>query len=248
MGMPKTHNLKNGAARPEGFEHYLTVAEACRRLGVNRRTFDRYQAAGEIEERWKDGTQYFFEPSTIDSLAELKADENAQNALDQPTAALLGQAYAHNERLLTQLLEAQERTMNMQDKVLERTFSRIERLEQTHAELIEAREEALDQSHERQVAMQEALSAQQRKDQALAWLKEVSPKLLDAYLAKKNPAALFLNTLTPEQVELALMLGKDGLWSEQQLAMLQQIQKDMLAKQAQSTDNPEPGEKTESTE
>lgn len=211
---------------PDGSDDWPTADELCETYGISRRAFDAMGIP-----RVKVGRAYRYDPAVV---ANIKWDETPasypdagtpeggyytaqapiSNVLDAPTAALLKQAYAHNEFLFTRVLEALAEA-NKELRV------RCSDLEQSHASLIAAREDALSEAAERQALAQVTAATEARKDRTLSEITELGKVALNNRANEKAGSA-FLGSITDSQLDMALAFG-DEFWSPEQLDLLKRI-------------------------
>lgn len=208
-------------------EGLIQTVDAARLLGKTRRTFDRWLQDGRVSERWQtaEGT-YFYDPDELENIALEIAEEKSDGALDQPTAALLHQAYKHNEVMLAQMKDMTATTLEAQKATIILLQERCAVLEKSHNDAINAREDALSHAAERDSAALAAMSEQTRKDKIVDNVFKLAPEVMKAHRASKTSDKL-LKSLTTEQVNAAIFLGTD-MWSEEQLEILKQIQTQMM--------------------
>lgn len=209
------------------------AAEAAKQLGISRRTFDRMHSLGKIDRyRGKDG-KYRYNPEDISRLSEdLQADEDEVLAAiaDSPTAALLSQAYAHNHFMMTTMRDMTAAMVAMQGEHTKLLTERNQRLEDSRDEMIAAREKAMSEAHERELAAKQLDSENARKDKALKGLLELAPVAMATRGASK-----FMSSISPMQLQMALGLGTE-FWTAEQLDILKKM---AAAKPVTITDNPE---------
>jgi len=184
--------------------NWVSTDDAARLCRLTRRVFLQRWGAGDIDcPRYSVAGErgYWWDPTELEVETAV-----AGEVIDAPTAALLAQAYAHNETLFgqykTQVGELLEhyRTINAS------LNSRCSSLESAHAELIAAREAALNDATARQIAQQEAEAQQKRKDEALSKLLEVGPGFLSNWLTR-NEAVSFIDSISAEQLEVLIQLA-----------------------------------------
>lgn len=210
---------------------WLTTEQAAQRLELSRRvfemrckggeyTFPRYKVAGD--------RQYYYDPN---DLAAVRQDEVLEMSRDAPAAALLGQAYSHNEMLVKLHLDMTRQLLQHQTDENQKLRDRCAQLEQTQIDLIQAREDMLNDQHARDLATKELQDSSERKDKALAWLIELAPTILQTHMASKmqSGAVRFLQSITVEQIEMLIGLNEmsksDDETSE---TMLSEEQEEML--------------------
>jgi len=199
--------------------NWVSTDDAARLCRLTRRVFLQRWGSGDIDcPRYSVAGErgYWWDPTELEVETAV-----AGEVIDAPTAALLAQAYAHNETLFgqykTQVGELLEhyRTINAS------LNSRCSSLESAHAELIAAREAALNDATARQIAQQEAEAQQKRKDEALNKLLEVGPGFLSNWLTR-NEAVSFIDSISAEQLEILIQLAdaSDGFLTPSQKAMI----------------------------
>lgn len=204
-----------------GNEDWPTAEQAAKALGITRRTFDKFYAAGRIVRYRSTKGVYHYDPADIDRLLAEKDDSESESAWLQanPTAALMMIAYRQmqlsSQRADQMVMWAFEQ-MRTDAKLLR---ERCTQLEAAQTGLISAREQALNEAHERQAASELIKLDAERKSKALDEIVNLGKQALGAREASK-----FLNSFTPEQIHLAASLGKE-MWSPEQLATIERMAK-----------------------
>lgn len=147
----------NGSAKDERAT-WPGAAEAAERLGCSVSTLRRKVAAGQLHPATIDGSLRFppheLEPEGGDTSSDILAG----------SAALLRQALAHNERLVSLLVEPARQIVEMLGKENAALRSRVTDLEQRHSQSLAAQEEALSEAHKRQLERATFERDEARKD------------------------------------------------------------------------------------
>lgn len=227
--------------------NWLTTDAAARRMNMSRRQFEIRWRNGDIiapRYRVEGERQFYYDPNDLRSnqLDDLTEDSEIR---DMPTAALLAQAYSHNEILLKQVTELTMQLLAHQSEENEKLRGRCNQLEDSHTALIQAREEMLNDHHARELATKQAEADTERKDKALSGLMKLAPQVLQAHTAGKlnTGAVKFLDSISAEQIQMLLQLNEfsedgDKMLTPDQVTMLEKL---LAHKQAQApASKPEP--------
>lgn len=156
-------------------------------------------------------------------------DANMMGLDSEPanSKGITAQLMRHNEALARITTQSMQGMLAIQQSIIDRQQSHIERMERTHLETFTALEEAESQKHERQLARTKLENEEKRKAQLI----EKASKYVPALLAKFKPLAdsptgldgaedhplingLFetFDNLSSEQVEkIAAVLGADAI-------------------------------------
>jgi len=191
------------AKPPPVWKTYETQAELAARLGVPATVLDNFPAV------MCDGERRFTPP-------QVEAIEGAYNALKQPKTkgfdgtpndvihelvAMLQEAHKANVNLLKAFTEPQAKLNSFWERAVERERAVADSLWKTHAQALEARETALNESARRAVE----IMAQQRKDdrfeQLLKPFIDSGPMLAIALTELVGQAAIRLGARPPSPAE-----------------------------------------------
>ena len=197
---------------------WLTAKEASDLTGMSRRTLQRHVDAGRLTCETVEGVRKYAEED-LERLLAGPADPPPD-----PGAQVLAQSLELNRlllqpaRLYSDLIERHALQM----------AERVKHLEQRHDELVSAKEEFIDASAERDMAMKVLEGSQARKDKAFNFALEKGVPLVLAG-GKGGAMAKLIASLTPDQVEL--LLNTD---------LTTDAQKELLKGMLKTTDEKEP--------
>lgn len=203
-----------------GNEDWPTAEPAAKVLGITRRTFDKLYTAGRIE-RYKDAKGVFhYNPADLDRLLAEKegADSEAAWITENPTAALMLQCFQFNQTLMARTDAMLQTLIQSQREDNNLLRQRCTELESAQTRLIEAREQALDTAEERRTAAEVLRRSEDRKDKAVSEITKLGAIALGARESSK-----FFNSITPEQIALALKL--EEMWTPEQMTILHKMAK-----------------------
>jgi len=191
-----------------------TRAEAARQYGLSQRWFELKYEQGVVTKIRCDGVQRFC-PDDIENLRPRSPDSSVivSDVLQETTKALKA-SNAHIEALVTKTVGLVEVLTKGFQTQLDAMVARNATLEKSHAEALQAREEALSQAHERNMIEQEQIRDDRRKDTLLQFLiQQLGPRILSGLSGKESrlvasfsrdqlEALLESGMLTDEQSEL----------------------------------------------
>jgi hypothetical protein len=191
--------------------------QACKQFQTTQRQLIRWHQDGRLtREKGADGT-YRYNPDEIADC--LENTEGTDSSSVKGTEVLLGggvdllkQAHLHIEKMFAPASSASMALLTLLQNENARLAAQNEKLVEAHTSLVMAREEALNESGAREVAMREADASAKRKDVAVQLLKQAlqsriggggSEKLMTflASLAPEQQARLS-EVLTPEQLSM----------------------------------------------
>lgn len=212
----------------------LTPDQAAKRCRTSRRAFERRWASGDLP-RYKIGSRQFrYSASDIEGMVNDDRIEDGSDLVEVRAAALLGQAYSHLEMVMKQVhaqgIELHTAMQTLNASLLERCAV----LEASHTELIKAREEALNESADREALRQTMTAEQERKNELVKGLTDHFP-LIISKLGGSSPYQKFFDSFTTKQitdlVALAQMSaegaeeGEETLFTAEQLEHLETLLK-----------------------
>lgn len=206
---------------------WLNTDQAAARMRLSRRQFETRWRSGDFSfPRYKvngDRT-YYYDPKDL-ATSDLD-DLREADIIDTPTAALLAQAYSHNELMMKQYMTMTAQLLQHSTDENQKLRDRCNQLEQTQHDLIKAREDMLNDQHARDMAERELTKDAERKDQALKWLIDTAPLIMKTHAAGKlqHKAVKFLDTISPEQILMLLEINKVSdppMLSEEQVTFLE---------------------------
>jgi hypothetical protein len=206
-----------GTQLPEGQADWPDASRAAAMLGITRRHLDNLYRQGRLMRYAHSDGSPRYNPSELAILQNSKGEEWV---VDNPTAALLKQAYDYNAALQGRCDELVSGLLTLYRQSVEDLRSRCSKLEQTHGELVQAREAALNEAVERQAFAEQLRSQEARRDNVAKRLLDMAPDALRARLDRRS--VHFLHSISTEQLQTAVLLGKD-LWTAEQLRVLQDM-------------------------
>lgn len=133
---------------------------------------------------------------TADKATELEA--TPARSLWGLSEQALRESMTQTRDILALVIEPSRRLLEMVTKENAELRDRIAHLERSHDEAVKAREEALSEALERQLAKSVLEGQERRKDELLAVAKEHAPAVLKGF-AEKNMAAELFSSMTPKQ-------------------------------------------------
>lgn len=212
-GMPPEEETAND---PE-HEGWLTAAEACAEYDIAQPTLSRWAATEGSVTREKVGRTFLYEPTSLaeraakfrpDAANKTAAPENiTANTIAASTGQIraLGQLSIEAFNRLLDMSRAQEQafaTLNDHAfKLVESLGARCQRLEETHSELIRAREEYLDGQVERELKVANASASTNRKNQLMQWALANTENIMGLVQLVMNSGNDEANETEPQQEE-----------------------------------------------
>lgn len=238
----RTELLEN----PPDLGKWLTRLEACKTLGVSVRTLQRMQDRGDVGPIQDERGAWRYDPDELDSIKEIEREVTIQDVLASSVKlAEQAQNYAEafGKLVLPNAGKLIDSLMAELEDVRERAGARIAQLEQRLEEAFEAREKAINQAFERELAKLELEQQMKLKEQALTLLQEVVvPKIVNQ-IGATGHATKVVRGLEPEVLAVIKLNVKPEVWDslqklmtpEQEFALQAALQKEGLIPEQSST-------------
>lgn len=201
---------------------WLPGSEAMQFLGVGSQKLTKLAQKKEIVRKWADGV-WSYERASLASYLESSDGENDEKltANNSELVALLRVSVKHTEDSFKMVHAPAAALIDFYKGELANARARIVHLEGAHDAAVTAREDALTQVHERDLATRNADRKAARWDSAFEILKQTGPALMvqafetfsDARDPMKGAALRLMQRLTPERV--AAMLDAEALDAEE---------------------------------
>lgn len=159
-----------------------TKVVAARILGKSVTTIQRMLRRGELVAQPDEGGVWRFDPDELDQMAaeQRESDTLGAAALIESGANLVTQAHDHVEALVKHVTGPGLSILELQNSLLKTMSDENAKLREKNFEMLEMREKAQSQQHERDMASEMVKADQARKNQA--W--EMMIKLLPGLVAK----------------------------------------------------------------
>ena len=210
---PRLTPEQAAAEKAELSKYTLNRSDVAKKLGVGLTVVRRMQTRGDLSSVLVEGVWKFNleEVENIAANGVASTDELSSQDLLLAATGLVKQAQDNMQRMFDLLHDPML-------EVMRATLSRIEQLEARNMEMLNARETALSQVHDREMDRMRAIAAEQRKDGAVTFFKsqvwpQVGPRIVEKFGGGSLEIASMIASITDEQ--FGLIVASDMFSAEQ---------------------------------
>lgn len=219
-----------------GEETRVLPVDAAKQLGVTKTTLYRYADTGVISVQRDPKGNRFFLQDDIDSFKERRNGTDQVAVLTANQNELTTIALDHVRKTFELMHDPALAVLNILKAECAALRERCSQLEQVNTDLIRAREEALNQQHERDLATVQVESSLRRKDEVLAILKDVSKPLMASVAATMATSVNAADTKTAAMYDFLSKVDTDKIRTLLAMPFLDEEEKESLKKLLASFD------------
>lgn len=185
----------------------MSARQVAKRLGRPHSTVLNWLTSGRLRGSFVTGSGWEVEPESLEELITELEDEGmppdpVADKLEAMASAVV-EATKATARLTELLTKPLEMLLRFNEQALGNAYTRAKELEERMGKMFDSHQEALDRSTERTIALNREAAQDKRIGEAIDWVKEEAPKILQygGIMKHLDKAAAYFGKMTPQDAE-----------------------------------------------